>query len=286
MGKDKITDKFAAHIKRLGELAADMVFPDPIYCISCGCPLEKDTSLYSLCDDCLNSLHWANGKTCRLCGKPLEDWYPAGLCGECVSGKHSFDDGLTCFQYREEEREILHHFKYNGQSFIARHLADMFADKLEAEGVTADLIVPVPMYLKKEKKRGYNQSALISRFLSERTGIPYTDSLLLRIRETVPMNRLSGSERRHNLDGAFAVSEEGSELLKGAHVILVDDIYTTGVTADRCSEVLKEKGCGRVTVMTAAAGRNQRELPDLRKLEKKKRPDHPATVRTGGKNAG
>lgn len=286
MDNEKVKDRVLVFINRFKELAADLVFPDSIYCISCGCPLEKNGSVYSLCNDCLNSLHWANEKTCRVCGKPLEDWYPAALCSECTARKHVFDDGLTCFQYKEEEREILHHFKYNGQSYIARHLADMFADKLEAEGVTADLIVPVPMYLKKEKKRGYNQAALIARFLSERTGITFGERVLLRTRDTVPMNRLSGRERRHNLDGAFAVAEGAEEMLQGAHVILIDDIYTTGVTADRCSEALKKSGCERVTVMTAAAGRNQRELPDLRKLAAKKSRKDPGKDATGGKNAG
>lgn len=274
------------HIKSLKNFFPNLLFPEGIYCISCGNPLEKNASVYSLCDECLNSLHWANEKTCRICGKPLEDWYPSSLCSECTAGKHVFDAGMTCFQYREAERELLHHFKYNGESYIARHLADMFVDKMRAEGVHADLIVPVPMFIRKEKKRGYNQATLIARFISGRTGIPYSDRLLLRVRDTVPMNRLSGRERRHNLDDAFALAEKGAELLRDAHVILIDDIYTTGVTADRCSEVLKKNGCRKVTVMTAAAGRNQRELPDLRKLVGKKSLKRSGREKSAGKNAG
>ena len=238
----------------------DFVFPPDIYCIACGSPIPRGR-LYSLCSKCLQEISWANGHLCKCCGKQLEDWYPADLCGECINRKRSFDRGVTCMQYREIERKMIRNFKYRGKSFMARKLSEIIFDKIMAEGLEFDIIIPVPMYAAKEKERGYNQSALLGKYLSGLTGIPCRTDCLCRVRPTVPMNRLGLQERKRNLDGAFQVSDIGCRILKGKRIFLVDDIYTTGTTAERCSETLKAAGAADVTAASLASGLNQRELP-------------------------
>ena len=130
-----------------------------------------------------------------------------------------------------------------------------------AEGLEFDIIIPVPMYAAKERERGYNQAALLGRYLSQRTGIPCRTDCLFRIRPTAPMNKLGLRERKRNLDGAFEVSDAGRRILPGKRVFLIDDIYTTGTTAERCSEKLKSAGAADVTAASLASGINQRELP-------------------------
>lgn len=241
---------------------AELVFPPDIYCISCGSPIPTGR-LYSLCGHCVDTIHWANGKLCAACGRALEDWYPDRYCSECIGTQRRFDEGITCFQYQEQEREIIRSLKYHGKSFLARPLSEIMADRLQALPGAWDLVIPVPMYWKKEKQRGYNQADLLARFTAQRLGIPYSRQLLVRTRSTAPMNRLSARERRHNLDGAFAVTQKGREQIRGRRILLADDIFTTGTTADRCAEVLKEAGCSQVTLLSLAAGRNQRELPPV-----------------------
>lgn len=251
---DAIKDAAARYI--------NAVFPEDIYCISCGKNLMPG-ALYSMCSECISGMNWANGRVCSICGKLLEEWYPVSVCGECQNKIHSFDDGLTCFRYSSLEREMLHDFKYHGRSYMARQFSRILYDKIEAENRHCDIFVPVPMYRNKERRRGYNQADLIARYTASLAGAAYDGEVLVRIRETAPMNRLTARERRHNLDGAFIVNEEKIEIIRGKHVMLVDDIYTTGTTMEQCSTVLKRAGAKHVTAVTIAAGRNQRELPYL-----------------------
>ncbi len=254
--------------KALSGRFLDALFPPAIYCIVCEKPIDNH-NVYSICDDCLNILNWANYKTCVLCGRALEDWYPAELCSECANKKHEFDDGISCLQYRDNERMIIHDFKYHKKSWLARIFAEMLYDKINMQNLYDDwdLIVPVPMFYAKECKRGYNQAALLAEFLSKKLKKPFEKELLIRLRDTVPMNHLGAEERLRNLDGAFCVNEYLKDSIKNKNILLVDDIYTTGITVDVCSRVLKSAGVAHITIITIAAGINQRELPDLRKFK-------------------
>ncbi len=253
-------------ISRSAEAFAELVYPADIYCVCCGRDIEPG-ALYSMCGDCLSAISWANDKTCAICGKALEDWYPASVCGECAANDRSYDRGLTCFQYKDLERGMIHEFKYRGKSFMARQFSDIMFDKAEALGWTGDIVIPVPMYRKKERRRGYNQAAVLARFTAVKLGVEYNGDILIRTRDTPPMSKLGARERRKNLEGAFLVTEYGRELLRGRNVMLVDDIYTMGVTAEYCSRALKEAGAVSVTVMSIAAGRNQRELPQVPEIK-------------------
>lgn len=245
---------------KAAEAAAELVFPSDIYCICCGCAIDSG-ELYSMCGECVSVISWANGKLCAACGKPLEDWYPDMYCSECLNRDRSFDGGITCFQYREAERSMIKSFKYHKKSYMARNLSEILFDKLVAVGQDCDILIPVPMYKKKERQRGYNQAALLAEFTAKRLGAVYCGDVLVRTRATAPMNKLDARERRRNLEDAFKVTEEGRDVISGKKVILVDDIYTTGTTAENCAAVLKDAGASEVIILSLAAGRNQRELP-------------------------
>lgn len=253
-------------MRTAAEKAADIIFPPNIYCMACGVPIRPDEP-YSLCSRCLQEISWANGKLCRVCGKLLEDWYPVNICGECVNRTRNFDRGVTCMQYREIERKIIRDFKYRGKSFLSRKLSEIICDKILAEGLEFDIIVPVPMYAAKERKRGYNQAALLGRYLGLRLGVPCQSDFLYRIRDTAPMSRLGLRDRKRNLDGAFSVSEAAGREIPGRRILLIDDIYTTGTTAEHCSGLLKSRGAAEVYIASLAAGINQRELPQTADIQ-------------------
>ncbi len=242
-------------LSSLGEGLLDLIYPSNIYCISCGNIID-DSRPYALCDGCVRNLKWANGRTCSRCGKILQEGYGPDLCTDCLSTEHSFEKGFTCVEYGAAERELLHRFKYKDQAYLGRKMAELMYDRLRLEEFSPELIIPVPMYGRKQKKRGYNQAAILAVSLANHTGIPYDGRLLVRVVETEAMNRLGALGRRRNIREVFSVAGNKTNRLTGKTILLVDDIYTTGSTADACSQALLEAGAARVCVFTFASGAN------------------------------
>ena len=128
--------------------------------------------------------------------------------------------------------------------------------RLESCDWDLDVIVPVPLHPIREKQRGFNQADLLARGLSKNTGIPLMNKSLIRIK-ILPSRQGSAAMRgRRNLRGAFRIRESGKgpRVFEGRTVLLVDDVYTTGTTADQCARVLLEGGAGRVYIITLAIG--------------------------------
>lgn len=233
----------------------DLIYPSNIYCINCGNIID-DSRPYALCDICVRTLKWAGGKTCSRCGRALQDDYGLELCTDCLDTAHVFDKGFTCVEYGAAERELLHRFKYKEQAYLGRKLAEIMYDRIRIEELVPDLIIPVPMHRRKEKKRGYNQAAVLASNLAKYTGLPYDGTLLVRTVETEAMSRLGALGRRRNIREVFSVPGTKKGRLAGKTILLVDDIYTTGSTADACSQVLLEAGAAGIFVFTFAAGAN------------------------------
>lgn len=244
-------------IQRGIEKAMDVLYPPCIYCISCGSIIDA-TREYALCDQCMESFHWTGTKTCSKCGKIVAEDYRHTLCYDCRSFGHDFDKGFTCVQYGLYERGVLMDFKYRGKSYIGRALGDILYDRMSIEDIRFDLVVPVPLYRKKQNRRGYNQAAVMARRFAVRCGKPFAPDLLCRIGETAPMKGLGAFERHENLRGAIAVSVSNHYCLEGQNILLIDDIYTTGSTLDECSRILHQAGAGKVYVLTFACGANRK----------------------------
>ncbi len=233
----------------------DVMFPSNIYCISCGSLIDSSRA-YALCDSCMLRFHWAGLKTCAKCGKILQDNYRHELCYDCREYDRSFDKGFTCLQYGLLERGVLMDYKYKGKSYIGQKLGDILYDRMGAEDIEYDLIVPVPMHLKSQNTRGYNQAQIMAARLAERKNMLCASELLVRTRKTAPMKGLGAIERYENLKNVFAVSPKNHYTIAGRRILLVDDIFTTGSTLDACSRVLKDAGADRVYVLTVACGDN------------------------------
>lgn len=242
-------------LSALGEGFLDLIYPSNIYCISCGNIID-DSRPYSLCDVCVRALKWANGRTCSRCGKLLQEDYAPDLCTDCADGEHVFQKGFTCVEYGSAERELMHQFKYKDKAYLGRKLAEIMYDRIQPEKLEPDLILPVPMFRRKEKQRGYNQAAVLAAGLSGHMGVPYDGKLLVRRVNTEAMSRLGALGRRKNIQEVFAVPRDKMMKLAGKRILLVDDIYTTGSTADACAAVLLETGAAEVFVFTFASGAN------------------------------
>lgn len=238
---------------RILERIRDLVFPPDIYCISCGRPTGRGTA-YGLCDHCVRRFHWVDGSVCGICGRPLPPEGSEGVCSDCGGKVRSFEKGYTCARYGDRERDLLHRLKYGGRAYTAPLLARLIAERLECDGVEADLVVPVPMHPGKERERGYNQAELLACALADRMELPLEKRLLIRARTTLPMSRLSADEREAACRDLYRAVPGAEGRLGGRTVLLIDDIFTTGSTADACSRALLEAGASAVRVATFAAG--------------------------------
>lgn len=247
-------------IKDITKNIDEAIFPSNIYCICCGSLIDKSRP-YALCDLCMKKFHWINGRTCSKCGKALPDTYRGELCYDCMTYEHRFEKGYSCLTYGLHEREVLLDLKYNGKGYLAEKFGDILYDRMACEDTSWDVIIPVPISAGRMKKRGYNQSALMARQFSKRAGISLRENVLTRQKETVLLRSLNPADRRLALANAFAVRESSRAYLEGKSVLLIDDIYTTGATADTCVGVLLDAGAGSVDVLSLASGGNRK--PDI-----------------------
>jgi len=252
LDRKRAMEVFISVIESLKEL----VFPSNIYCICCENIIDQ-TRPYSLCDACVRNLHWANEKTCNKCGKVLVENYRREICNDCLEIEHFFEKGFTCAEYGMYEKLIIRDYKYHSKPYFGDKLAEIMYDRLIVEDLPLDLIIPVPMHGKKEKKRGYNQAALLAKGISKRIDVPFDQKLMTRSRTTKPMNKMNPQERRENVKDAFTLRPEKGKMVKGKTILLVDDIFTTGSTLDECSKLLLDHGALKIYMICFAAGGNR-----------------------------
>ena len=265
-----------------GEIV-EAIFPSNIYCVLCGSLIDRSRP-YALCDECAQQMHWITGGTCDWCGKALHDTYrgfsPDGrrLCYDCMTREHRFTRGWSCLTYGLHERELMMDIKYNSKGYIAGKMGDVIFDRMEpvleaalAEGIVPfDVVIPVPVGRDRLIRRGYNQSELMARQFLRRWRKYLREAeiadefrpalethLLERTRDTVMLRSLNPEERRLVLHDAFAVNERLAHRIEGRNVLLIDDIYTTGATADACSKTLLEAGAEEVYLLTLCSGGNR-----------------------------
>ena len=196
-----------------------------------------------------------SGPLCMKCGKPLRgDRRDAEYCPECEKREHAFDKAFSVFSYADAAPS-LYRFKYLGRREYAQYYADCFVRRYNGlpRGVRIDALVPVPLHAAKLGKRGYNQAETFARALSGRLDTPVRNDMVARIKQTRPQKELDYYGRLNNLKNAFIIRTNDVECNS---VALVDDIFTTGSTADHIAALLKKHGTRTVYVFTLAMATN------------------------------
>jgi ComF family protein len=152
----------------------------------------------------------------------------------------------------EPASSVVHALKYEGWSAVADEMAMRMSRLWWPTDVIKErtALVPVPLAAARTRQRGYNQSALIARALGLRWRIPMWEKAVVRTRETSSQTRLTPEERLDNVAGSFRVPGEGRDALRGAHIILVDDVVTTGATLNTCAKVLYDAGARILSYVT------------------------------------
>jgi len=190
---------------------------------------------------------------------PLDE---TGRCSLCRLGLTNFDAVYSYGSYEGTLRTLIHLFKYEKIHTLTRPLSDLMARVLPREE-RFDLIVPVPLHWWRLRQRGFNQSELLAREIARRWNAPFGRALR-RTKATAPQAGLTNAKRRANLRGALALREKyAGGVLKGARILLVDDVITTGASAAVCAAVLKRAGAEHVAVATVARTDRRLALPEF-----------------------
>jgi ComF family protein len=219
-------------------------FALPPRCAGCGTIIGE---VHSFCTDCWKEIEFLGHSGCATCGMPLEATEQT-TCGACLARPPRIARTRAAVAYDELSRSLAIRLKYGRKVAIARTMARYMAP-LVGEGGDR-LLVPVPLHRTRLWHRGFNQSALVASELSRRLGIAADPLALRRVRRTPPLKGMSPLQRRRIVAGAFRVRDKAA--IAGKTVVLIDDVLTTGSTAEACARTLKRAGAARVELVSWA----------------------------------
>ncbi|MBD5632223.1 MAG: ComF family protein [Clostridia bacterium] len=220
----------------------ESLFPLDYTCDLCG----VETFGTNLCPDCAKTVILNDKATCPVCGRRTVH---SEICVECKASLPRFKRAVSPLVYADGGEKLVKKFK-DGNAYLKEYFATLIAEKLNGLP-KPDCIVCVPATAKTVRERGYNQSLLLAKAISSKISAPVIRDAVIKVRDTSSQKSLSRKEREANLYGAFKVKKHSE--LKGKTVLLVDDILTTGSTANELTRVILNAGAKEVYLATAAS---------------------------------
>lgn len=221
------------------------------------CPICEELLQISeemkICNRCRETLPYIGEPRCIKCSKPVESEI-IEYCFDCSKQNHYYQTGWTLWLYNETVKKSIQRFKY----FNKRSYGEIFAHELvalyeeEIKQAQIQLVIPVPLYRKKEKYRGYNQSHIVACNVAKLMNITYEANCLIRKVNTKAQKDLTDKQRAENLINAFEVTY--NDKIRNKNILIIDDIYTTGSTINSCSKELMLAGANKVYFLTLAIG--------------------------------
>lgn len=238
------------NIKETIKIVIDYIYPRNITCIICDNPIKLKNP-YSLCRSCFKELRFILDG-CNKCGKPIvnRNLERESLieCNYCYNKTFYFDKAIACIEYDDISKKLILDFKYKSKTYLCRYVAYLMKEKIILEDIKADYILFVPLHKKRLKKRGFNQAEKIANKLSDLINIPVLDCVS-REKNTKKLYKLNKEDREKELKNGFKV-KDNINFIKNKNVILIDDIFTTGSTANEISKVLKINSVNNICIFT------------------------------------
>lgn len=246
---------FAGRSGGLGRFAAQIVnaartgisgavdFVVPPSCPICRSMVQIDGGL---CGSCWRQMPWIDGPVCNRLGLPLAyDLGPGAVSAEALANPPEFDRLRAVCTYDGVAPRLVHALKFSNQRHLAGAMGAMMARAGKALLQDSDtVLVPVPLHAFRQLHRRYNQSALLAQAIADLTGLPVVHDAVRRVKRTRQQPTLSRGNRLRNLRGAFRVTARGEAALAGRHVVLIDDVHTTGATLNALTQALRSQGHG------------------------------------------
>ena len=235
------TNKFTSRIS----LALTELFTPTCRCLACGKDVFDGTGF---CAECAKDVVYNNGKTCARCGVGIDG--EEDYCSNCAFDKIYFDKAYSVFSYEGAVQKAILDMKFNNLGSYAKVFATYLVFMAQKVNLEYDLVTFAPMSHKALRKRRYNQAELLAKHFCN---LQDKDSLLVdaiaKIKETEAQERLSKTERKTNLIGAYKINAD----VKGKRVLVIDDVKTTGATINECAKVLKKAGATAVYGLTVSS---------------------------------
>ena len=235
----------------------------PSDCAACHTPLTDDPIPY-FCSSCWNAITANNPSRCARCDQPFLSLAATShsqnhLCHSCRKRPPSYTKAWTLYPYLPPLQEAIRLFKYSGKVSLAVPLARLMIDRLPPLK-SIDLIIPVPLHIARLREREFNQSLLLADHIGRHLTIPVSCTDLVRTSAAPAQTTLPRRERLNNLRGAFAVPRP--ESVAGKHILLIDDVFTTGATVNQCAQALRKAGSGDVFPLTLCRTLDTSHVPD------------------------
>jgi ComF family protein len=233
-------------------LAAVLDLLLPPGCMACDAPV---TGAFQLCAACFSRIHFITAPFCRTCGVPFAyegQRGAGGVCPGCLEHSPSFHTARAALAYDTNSRPLVLQFKHADRTELARLFAPLLARAAAAMLAAGDLLVPVPLHRARLRHRGYNQSALLAKQLSRLSRIPTLLDALERTSPTPPLGTLDAAARRAALRGTIRLRPARRQAVTGRRIVLIDDVMTSGATANACAQALRHAGAARVDVAVVA----------------------------------
>jgi competence protein ComFC len=224
----------------------------PSNCVGCGHPQEPGTLL---CTGCKATAPRIQPPFCRRCSRPYEGAIVGEfLCPNCEDRALAFDCVVSIYQAKGVLRDLIHRYKYSGHFHLRRVLLEFLLEAMQdprIQAIRADCLVPVPLHPTRLRERGFNQAEALAEALSKRTRVPVLQCIERRL-YTNTQTRFDRMERMRNLRNVFAMRKNSD--VHGKHLVLLDDVLTTGSTLHECALVLRAAGAESVRAVTVARG--------------------------------
>lgn len=240
-------------VRSLGRRAASVFeaavrFVAPTLCPICATPVDGA----ALCAGCWSKAQFITAPQCACCGLPFDfSVAPASLCGQCIASPPAFARARAALVYGDVSRDLVLALKHGDRLDLVPLVLPLLQRAGRELLVENAVLVPVPLHPRRLLRRRFNQAAVLALALGRAAGRPVLPRALRRARNTPSQGHLGPAARRRNVRGAIKVAERAEDL-RGARVVIVDDVMTTGATAEACARVLKRAGATAVDVLTLA----------------------------------